>query len=84
MAGNVNGKAEVKCPFYISHQPSGERVICEGAARGSKITIQLKTKDRLNRYMERVCMDITRWHACPYAAMVAYVYQKRAETTPCE
>lgn len=78
MAGNVSGKADVKCPFYISHTPKARQVRCVGAASGSDITFRLKNDVCLSRFMKKVCMNIDRWPQCPYAVVAVAAYEHRA------
>lgn len=48
--------ADVQCPFY--HRHDSNRIICDGLARGSTISMHFKSPERREAYMWQHCMDV--------------------------
>ena len=48
-------EAEVKCPFYISHEQTRRSITCEGYTEGTDMVSRFRTQGRQNRHMGLYC-----------------------------
>ena len=65
-------EADVRCPFYISHDGSARSITCEGHEEGVDLVSRFRTTRMQDKYMGINCAgDLTR---CP---VYGCIYQNR-------
>lgn len=71
--GNLPQRARMICPYFDTFTLERRAIVCESAAKGTKMALMFRNREDMEKYSERYC-ETYKYNRCPYAQMLNLKY----------